>query len=234
MCGIDRPWILNFSSTHSLVTWFGVLESLFTKIMTPYKLLQAQAKWSYKVNHVPKSSDNLEKLLVHNTFHIISKVISKIWPVFIVMGCVKSCQSFKLLNHSVIGPEFIKNCWKNERLFFSDVFSKPPRKACYQCKSCKFTLVAYLSSRFRKNIRKKNRSFFHQFLMIFYSGPKSEQFKSLKLWHYFTPPMTINMSQIFYFTLLIMWKLLWTNIFSKLSLDFGTKFYLVASFCPSL
>ena len=53
-----------------------------------------------------------------------------------------------------------------------------------------------------KTSEKNNRSFFQQFLMN--SGPITEWFKSLKLWHYFTRPMTINMSQIFYFTLLIM------------------------------
>ena len=70
------------------------------------------------------------------------------------------------------GPEkkFIKNCWKNEWFVFCDVFSKPPRKACYKSKIAWFTLITCLSRRFRKNITKDKLLIFSTILNEIFLG----------------------------------------------------------------
>ena len=72
------------------------------------------------------------------------------------------------------GPEknIIKNCWKNEWFVFCDVFSKPPRKACYKSKIAWFTLITCLSWRFRKNNTKDKLLLFSTILNEFiFGGP---------------------------------------------------------------
>ena len=67
---------------------------------------------------------------------------------------------------------FISNCWKNEWFVFCDVFSKPPRKACYKSKIAWFTLITCLSRRFRKNITKDKLLLFSTILNEFiFGGP---------------------------------------------------------------
>ena len=95
--------------------------------------------------------------------------------------------TFELLRFWPRKKFFIKNCWKNEQFVFPDVFSKPPRKACYISKMTwftNFTNITCISKRFRKYIRKHKLVIFSTILNEnFFSGPKSQQFKSWKKQH---------------------------------------------------